>query len=341
MKITSLDSEVWILVSAKLKNAYEKINKNSLPLEELIGEENIFNGIQTSANKIYIHKPKKEDKNYYYFEKDSKEWKIEKELTRPYFQTSSGNDNLYTYRKFQPNSFVIYPYKKTKKGIEFIEIDDLKKNFPFAFKYLSQFKKELSDPKRDIKPEPKTKNEWYRYGRHQSLDTYEVDQKIIVGVLSVGNKYAIDTHKTLISSGGTAGYCMITLPKNFPYSAYYIQALLNSKYLEWYSSLIGEVFRGGYIARGTKVLKKLPIKKIDFANKKDKKLHDDIGKLQKELIEIQEELDQVQDNIRLKTPLQRKFNNTKTSLDKLLQELFQLGKDDELIPLISEIYATN
>lgn len=341
VKIASLDNEVWILVSAKLKNYYEKINQNSISLRVLIGEENIFNGIQTSANKIYIHKPKKEDKNYYYFEKDEKEWKIEKELTRPYFQTSSGNDNLYTYRKFQPNSFVIYPYKKTEKGIKFVEIDELKKKFPFAFKYLSHYKKELSDPKRDIRPEPKTKNEWYRYGRHQSLDKCEVDQKIIVGVLSVGNKYAIDTHKTLISSGGTAGYCMITLPEKFSYSVYYIQALLNSKYLEWFSSLIGEVFRGGYIARGTKVLKKLPIRKIDFTNKQDKKLHDDIAKLQKELIDIQEELDQAQDNIRLRTPLQRKFDSTKTSLNKLLQELFQLGKDDELIPLISEIYAIN
>jgi hypothetical protein len=120
----------------------------------------------------------------------------------------------------------------------------------------------LSSPKRDIKPRPKTTNEWHRYGRHQSLDNCGLSQKIIVGVLSVGDKYAIDTYGTLISSGGTAGYCVVALPDDCKYSIYYLQAILNSKYLEWFSALHGEVFRGGYIARGTKVLKNLLLGKL-------------------------------------------------------------------------------
>ena len=92
---------------------------------------------------------------------------------------------------------------------------------------------------------------------------------------------------------------MITLPKNCKYSIYYIQALLNSKYLEWYSALIGEVFRGSYIARGTKVLKKLPIRKIDFDNPREKSLHDSITNTQQRLIEIQSEVDQNQENKRV------------------------------------------
>jgi hypothetical protein len=100
------------------------------------------------------------------------------------------------------------------------------------------------------------------------LDSCGLPQKIIVGVLSVGDKYAIDIHGTLISSGGTAGYCVVAVPETSDYSIYYIQAILNSKYLEWFSALYGEVFRGGYIARGTKVLKNLPIRKIDFSKQK-------------------------------------------------------------------------
>ena len=84
---------------------------------------------------------------------------------------------------------------------------------------------------------------------------------------------------------------MITMPERTPYSIYYIQALLNSKYSEWFASLYGEVFRGGFIARGTKVLKKLPIRKIDFENIDEKTLHDDIALLQQELIQLQESID--------------------------------------------------
>lgn len=340
-KIESLESDGWVLYPTILKPIYESIVSQSKTLEDLIGSENIYNGIQTSANNVYIHSIVNEDNDFLHFIKDGISWKVEKALTRPYFKTSTGEDNLYTYRPFSPNSFVIYPYVKTKNGIEFIEIDDLKANYPQAHKFLNHYKDTLDNNKRDIKPEPATKNEWYRYGRHQSLDKCDVPAKIIVGVLAQGNKYAIDFFGTLISSGGTAGYCMITLPDNFPYSIYYIQALLNSKYLEWFSALIGEVFRGGYIARGTKVLKKLPIRLINFEIKSEEDIHNKITQIQKQLIDIQGKIDKKIGNNRALIPLQRQFANLKTELDDTLKTLFNLGEIDRNIPLISEIYATN
>jgi len=331
----------WVLVPNYLKQAYNNIIKQSKTLENLIGSDNIYNGIQTSANSVYIHSKTKEDKKYFYFSKDNIEWKVERGLTRPYYKTSSGEDNLNTYRPFNPNTFVIYPYLKTKNGIQFVELDKLKINYPHLFSFLNHYKDKLDNSKRDIKPTPETENEWYRYGRHQSLDKCDVPAKIIVGVLAKGNKYAIDYFGTLISSGGTAGYCMITLPDNFPYSIYYIQALLNSKYLEWFSALNGEVFRGGYIARGTKVLKKLPIRIIDFNSKGEKKIHDKIASIQEELINIQGKIDENKANNRKLIPLQRQFDIQKNELEETLNTLFNLGESDSLIPLISEIYATN
>jgi hypothetical protein len=336
-----LNDEVWILVPKLLKNTYRSINSQSIPLGELIGNDNIYNGIQTSANDIYVHTPIREDNDFYYFIKDEKEWMIEKAITKPYFKTSTGIGNLNTYRPFIPNSFVIYPYRKTSSGIELILINEIRENYPNAFKYLTNYQEKLSDPERDIQPPPQTPDEWYRYGRHQSLEACDVPAKIVVGVLSQGNKYAIDYHATLISSGGTAGYCMVTLPNDLHYSIYYVQALLNSKYLEWYSALIGEVFRGGYIARGTKVLKKLPIRKIDFTNSSEKELHDTISAIQKKLIQIQGEIDNNVNNERLKIPLQREFDENKRRIDALLKQLYGLGQEDMLIPIISEMYASN
>ena len=140
---------------------------------------------------------------------------------------------------------------------------------------------------------------------------------------------------------GTAGYCIISIPSDCNYSIYYIQALLNSKYLEWFSALNGEVFRGGYIARGTKVLKKLPIRVIDFENEFEKELHDKIASLQEALIQLQGQIDQNVGNQRELIPLQRQFDNKKTELDEALKSLFNLGEDDNLIPLISELYAAH
>ena len=336
-----LDSEVWVLVPPELTSAYNKIVTQGEKLVDLIGDENIFNGIQTSANEVYIFTPEKEDKKYYFFSKKGIEYKIEKEITKPYFKTSSGEDNLYTYRTFKPNARVIYPYTRTKTGVDVIPLTTIQKKFPLAYNYLQANKAVLNNSKRDIKPIPQMQNEWYRYGRHQSLDSCGLPQKIIVGVLSVGDKYAIDIHGTLISSGGTAGYCVVAIPENSEYSIYYIQTILNSKYLEWFSALYGEVFRGGYIARGTKVLKNLPIRKIDFTNTKEKSLHDKIVEVQKELINIYDQIDANAGNKRTLTPLQNQFAREKTNLEKLLAKLYDLGEDDLLIPLIKELYEAN
>lgn len=339
--IDDLENDGWVLVPGFLKPVFEAINDQSETLESLITSDNIYNGIQTSANATYIHQATNEDDDYIYFSKSGRDWQIEKILTRPYFKTSRGGDSLNTYRPFAPNAFVIYPYLKTDEGLDFVEIDELEANYPYAYAFLRHHEDKLNNGTRDIKPPPVTENEWYRYGRHQSLEKCDVPAKIIVGVLSQGNKYAIDYHGTLISSGGTAGYCMITLPDDFPYSIYYIQALLNSKYLEWFSALIGEVFRGGYIARGTKVLKKLPIRIIDFDEDEDKALHDTIATFQERLIQLQGQIDVSADNPRVLVLLKRRFDSLKSQLDESLKTLYNLGEDDSIIPLISEIYATH
>ncbi|MEN9910185.1 MAG: hypothetical protein RLZZ540_3344 [Bacteroidota bacterium] len=340
-KSGELSDEIWVLVNSDLENPYNNIVSQSTKLIDLVGGENVFNGIQTSANPIYIFTPIREDNIYYYFEKKGKEYKIEKTITKPYFQTSSGEDNLFTYRTFKPNARVIYPYVLNGSKVDLISLSGIKIKYKEAYKYLLEFKTVLNNPKRDIKPTPKTSNEWHRYGRHQSLDNCSLAEKLIVGVLSKGNKYAVDVFGTLISSGGTAGYCVVALPQNSDYNIYYIQALLNSKYLEWFCALYGEVFRGGYIARGTKVLNNLPIRIIDFKNKADKKIHDKIAQTQKKLIEINDKIELNSTNKRIVVPLKREFENLKNELDNTLKELYALGEDDKLIPLIQELYETN
>lgn len=339
INFSTLNEDTWELLPNNLRPVFNSIKSQSEELGNLIGNENIYNGIQTSNNRIYVHTVFNEDEDYFYFNLNETEWKVEKELTRPYFKTTSGIDNLNTYRFLKPNSFVIYPYRNDNERINFVDINTLQTNYPETYRYLNHYKSLLEE--RDLKPVPENENEWYRYGRHQSLDKCDVPVKIIVGVLSQGNKYAVDNQRTFISSGGTAGYCMITLPENSPYSIFYIQALLNSKYGEWFASIYGEIFRGGFIARGTKVLKRLPIRKINFDDDSDRNLHNNISDKQQYLIDLQGRIDSNMGTNRFLVPLQREFEQRKNELDILLKELFNLGEDDHLIPQITDIYATN
>jgi hypothetical protein len=66
-------------------------------------------------------------------------YKIEKNIVKPYYETNrkKGQDKLYTYRTFKPNSYVIYPYKKENNKIELIELKELQSEYKEAFKYFN------------------------------------------------------------------------------------------------------------------------------------------------------------------------------------------------------------
>lgn len=341
----TINDSTWLLYTNENKNLIEnKILPKSIPLGELIGEEHIFNGIQTSAVKVYVFEPFREDDKYYYFyDTNKKEHQIEKAVTKPYFKTEHGDGALNAYRSFHSNARVVFPYRKNPKGkLALMKLSSIQKKQPYLYDYLMENKTILSKPSRDILPKTTAKDEWHRYGRQQSLEACEIPNKIIVGVLSQADKYAVDTHGTLVASGGTAGYCLISIPKESPYSIYYIQAILGSVQGEWLASLYGEIFRGGYIARGTKVLKQIPIRTINFNVEEEKAAHDDIVERQKKLIKQGDKIASAKGNKRALTPLMRQFNKLKEEQQKAINTLYDMSEEEVLlIPRIKDLYAIN
>ena len=341
--ISRLGEETWVLCSDRLQSILNHISTQSLPLGEIVGDDYIFNGIQTSANKEYIFQPESEDRQYYYFKYNKQLYQIEKKITKPYFKTVSGVDSLNTYRTFKPNARVIFPYKRRTDGkLDVIKLSTIQRKFPYFYNYLRVIKSELDRPDRDIKPAPTTANEWHRFGRHQSLEACEIAEKIIVGVLAQENKYAVDTNGTLVSSGGTAGYCLVSIPADSQYSIYYIQAILGSIQGEWLASLYGEIFRGGFIARGTKVLKQIPVRTIDFNNLADVTAHKEIVERQKSLISLGDRIAAIGNNARKATPLKRQFELLKKEQQQAINNLYGMTEEEvSLIPKIKELYAAD
>ncbi|MBD2816553.1 N-6 DNA methylase [Xenorhabdus sp. Flor] len=335
-EVGKLDSDTWVL-EKETNEILQKMYSKSEQLGDILGQKAIANGIQTSANAYYIHKEIKTENDYIYFEYNGNEYYVEKELTRPYFETQrSGEDYFYTYKDVEPNAFVIYPYKKVANRVQFIEYAELEQNYPKMFEFLQVIKDNLDNGKRSIKPDPTTPNEWYRYGRSQALENCDVPQKIIVGVLSNGYKYSIDNNRTFVSSGGTAGYSIINVPDTCPYSIYYIQAILSSRYLEWFVSIYGEVFRGGFVARGTKIQTRMPIPIINFSNAEEKVKHDTIADLQQRMNKLYSDISKA--DTRAKIVLERQFDIAEEQMDDFIKDLFDLGELGSKIPSVTDLY---
>ena len=340
--ISAFSGETWVLCPDNLMPLLSQIKAQSTNLVNIVGADHIFNGIQTSANDEYIFQPTREDAKCYYFTYQGQEYKVEKVITKPYFKTVRGIDALNTYRTFKPNARVIFPYKKHNQHLDIIPLNTIQRKFPSLYQYLQVVKCKLDRPSRDIRPAPATNNEWHRYGRHQSLEACEINEKLIVGVNSQCDKYAVDIKGTLVSSGGTAGYCLVSVPDGNPYSIYYIQAILGSIQGEWLASLYGEIFKGGFIARGTKVLKQMPIRTIDFSNAVEKQVHDGIVDRQRRLITLGDRIAQNAGNARRLTPLQRQFDALKAEQQQAINALYGMNEQTvALIPIIKDLYATD
>ena len=146
---------------------------------------------------------------------------------------------------------------------------ELQRRYPLAWAWFEYNQAVLQHPPRDIRPAPLPADEWYRYGRDQALTAFENRLKIVVGVNSLGNKYVFDGSDALLASGGTAGECAIAAfrgeAERSPYSLYFILALLNHKAVEYFCRKRGSPFRGGWYARGTAVLKEIPVPSIQLA----------------------------------------------------------------------------
>ena len=340
----TINADTWILCTDEHLPLLNAVTAHTKPLGDIVGDDYIFNGIQTSANKIYVFVPISETRTTYTFKAfDGNEYEVEKAVTKPYFKTAQGADAMSTYRTFKPNARVFFPYKKDNDGhLQLIPLTTIQRRYPLFYTFLMAAKPELDKASRDIQPKPTTADEWYRYGRHQSLEACEVEEKMIVGVLAQTDKYAIDNNGTLVSSGGTAGYCLVSIPSDSQYSIYYIQAIFGSIQGEWLASLYGEIFRGGYIARGTKVLKQIPIREIDFTDQNERNVHDDIADRQKRLIELGDKISKAAKNRRSLIPLQRQFDLLKHEQQNVINMLYGMTNDEvSLIPKIKELYAAD
>lgn len=346
-----ISERTWVLYTEDNRPLFEKLTRNSKSLVDILGKDYIFNGIQTSKNSVYIFKPIKEDKDYFYIKaSNQREYKLEKGVTKPYYETDKRHGIRFeTYKEFEPNAHVIFPYKKKKKntkkgkkeGVALMSLVELQRKFPYTYQYLSDFKEVLEQRSMD-KISGKSSEAWFRYGRNQNLTACEIKQKLIVGVMSQGDKYAVDNKGTIVSSGGTAGYCVVSIPSDLPYSIYYIQAILGSIQGEWLASLYGEIFRGGFISRGTKVLEQIPVRTIDFANTEEKRMHDDIVERQKKLISLGDKISKASGNKRKLTPLQRRFADLKREQQDAINSLYEMTEDEaSSIPIIKEQYAAD
>lgn len=262
---TDLTAEAWSFPPVALTAHLTRIEDRCTKLSDMA---NVFVGLQTSNDAAYIINPVDESNDAYTFiDLNGRQSMVEKNLCRPCLFDVS----FEPYGTPAPNRQIIFPYDFVDNRAMLIPIDRLRSEYPNAYAYLTSIKEQLES--RAFANRSRG-DDWYRFGRSQSLSRFSGKPHLIWPVLSLGAKYVNDrSGKVLFTGGGNGPYYGLELKDDTPEAIEYVQAALSYWLTETLVRCKTSVFRGDYYAHGKQFVVELPIRRIDFGNPSDVALY--------------------------------------------------------------------
>ena len=155
----------WQFVDEETRALFSRI-RETFP-SRLGGLGEIFVGVQTSADSIYIFNSVAEEPETVTLRWNDRDWPIERGILRPCLLDVT----LYPYARPEANTWMIFPYelvpgeRRSRAGL--IQPDDLAYRFPVCWEYLNARRAELE--RRNITGGRAAEQQWYQFGRSQAL----------------------------------------------------------------------------------------------------------------------------------------------------------------------------
>lgn len=311
--------ENWNFVGGENKSIMEKLRAIELKLGNI--SENIFQGIITGADKIFILV--REDSGLFYSNESGKEYNLEKELLHPLLK---GSKHIRRYRSETSEKFVIFPYKIIDNKAVSIDEEELQKRFPKIYNYLHENKTTLQ--KRDS---GKMKGDsWYLYSRNQNLSRFG-QGKLMTPSIAKFSSFTYDEKNDFFfvgSGGGGGGAYGVTLKdKSFSLQ---ILAILNSKLVSYFIRNISSKFSGGYFAFNKQYIEEIPI--IIPPEKEKSKL----AELAKRQLENSKRLSVFGDKKTSESAkLEEEIKKTDKEIDELVYKLYGITEEEKKIIEVS------
>jgi hypothetical protein len=224
---------IQVGVKGELRSRLASLGK---PLGEVA---DIFVGLQTSADKVFVLKDRK---------------RVESSILRPFLTTGG----LRSFQTPQVNAWLLFPYDLTNGRASLIPAQRIKKEFPKAWAYLKSHEAELR--RRDNGRW--NHDEWYAFGRSQNLTEMQA-QKIVIQVTAVHPTVILDSAGLCMTGGGAGPFYGIRPRPAAGIDMLYLLGVLSSKLFGWVVRTQSTPLRGGYVKYSKQYIEKAPIRHPD------------------------------------------------------------------------------
>jgi len=307
----------WNFVVGSGAPLFERLSQIPVTLEDVT--RRIFQGIKTSADKIYIVDERaREAKRIKVFSraKDAEYW-LEPGLLNPLIK---GGDSR-RYQLTRTNRLILFPYiPQEAGGTGLIPESTFRRDYPLTWAYLTANKKYLENREHGKMRGP----QWYGYVYPKALDVISLP-KIFTPDIATHSSFSLDETGEIFFTGGVAGGYGILVSSE--YSREYMLGLLNSKLLDWFVKHTSTQMRGGYFSYESRFIRNLPIRTIDFSDPTDKAHHDRMVKLVETMLKLHKGLQSTRTDHE-KSLIQRQIKETDKQIDQLVYELYGLTKEE-------------
>lgn len=280
---SDISDEPWHFAGDRVIALFDRIRSSNV--RNLSEVADIFVGLQTSADKIYIFRPIAEDDSYAVLGSKSGEHKIERGILRSCLYKVHFSDFLPP----KPNTYMIFPYKIVEDRAELYSLEEMAELFPNTLRYLSSHREKLSQ--RNVAH--LTDENWYQFGRSQSLTRFNGEPKLIWSTLLHEPRYVYDDRNIVFTGGGNGPYYSLRVKEESPSrffderrneTLFYIQAILHHPVID--AMVAGSEFRGGYVSHGKQYVAGLPIRIIDPDSHEEVRLFEAIVRVTRQLNDI-------------------------------------------------------
>lgn len=312
-----INGQPWSFLPQNIVSHLEEIAHFCAPLSSLV---DIFVGVQTSADQIYIiHADHEDEKFIYSHDKQGREFQIEKGILRK----SIYDTQLISYEKIKANSYIIFPYKSVNGKPVLYSLAEMTTDFPHALEYLNEFKDKLDQRHMT----GRNAENWFAFGRSQSIKRFLSGEHLVWPVLSTGSNYVYDDEMVIFTGGGNGPFYGIEKKAATQESIFYIQAILNHWLMELLVKSRASTFRGDYYSHGKQFVSTLPIYKIDFENPTEVAKHQQIVEMVENIMQLKEQLASAPNAAR-RTVLEHSINAINTDLNSVIDELYQVESQE-------------
>lgn len=246
-----LDSKSWVLATKRDRQIMQKMAIKSRKLGDIA---KIAVGVQTSADSIY-HLRRDHDGFF------SKELNEHVDIEAGALRSLASGEDVKRYHAPGTDKVIIFPYKIEEGTPQLFSEEELRRDFPKAYKYLAKNEAKLRSRERgkmDID------GKWWGYGRHQNIDKQHL-AKLMVARLVPSLQVAYD-------AAGELALDNVDVNGVFPEmdtDPYYLLGVLNSKACNFYFTRISKPFRGGFLSANKQFIAPLPIPIADAKTQED------------------------------------------------------------------------